>query len=228
MLTKKKKLSRKEIKEDKLVETYYKTLSFFEDNKQRVLLYAGVLAAVIVGVYFYSNYQKENNIRAGEQLARIMQIYDAGNYLEAIEGRQGTDIVGLKQIVEEYGGTENGETAKIYLANSYNFLGKFDEALNFYKDYSGDNDLLEAAALAGEAGIYASTDEHEKAADLYRKASQVFRENVNNSEYLLKAAVNYIEAGDNEEAKNLLERIKEDYTGTTAFREADKYLAIVD
>lgn len=228
MLTKKKKLSRKEIKEDKLVETYYKTLSFFEDNKQRVLLYAGVLAAVIVGVYFYSNYQKENNIRAGEQLARIMQIYDAGNYLEAIEGRQGTDIVGLKQIVEEYGSTENGETAKIYLANSYNFLGKFDEALNFYKDYSGDNDLLEAAALAGEAGIYASRDEHEKAADLYRKASQVFRENVNNSEYLLKAAVNYIEAGDNEEAKNLLERIKEDYTGTTAFREADKYLAIVD
>ena len=67
-----------------------------------------------------------------------MNLYDQGSYLEAIEGRPSQNIIGLKKIVEDYGSTENGETAKIYLANSYDMLGKPDEALKYYSDYDGD------------------------------------------------------------------------------------------
>src|SRR4030042_6224138 len=173
MLTKKKKLSKKAIKEDKLVTYYYKVYNYFNENKNRIGMYAGGLLVVIAAIYFYVNNKAENNVQAGIQLARVMGLYDAGAYLEAIEGRQGTNIVGLKKIIADYGSTENGETAKIYLANSYQMLGKIEEAFKSYEDYGGNNKIFKATGLSGEAGYYAYKKEYEEAADLYLKASRV-------------------------------------------------------
>ncbi len=228
MLTKKKKLSKKEIKEDKLVTYYYKAFNYFNENKSRIGIYAGGLAVVIVAIYFYMSNKAENNNQAGIQLSRVMNLYDAGAYLEAIEGRQGTNIVGLKKIVSEYGSTENGETAKIFLANAYQMLGNVEEAFKYYEDYSGSNNIFKAAALSGEAGYYVDKKEFDKAADLYLSASRVAKENVLNPEYMLKAAINYIDAGQKEDAKDLLETIRKDYQTSTAFREVDKYLTLVN
>jgi tetratricopeptide (TPR) repeat protein len=228
MLTKKKKLSKREIKEDKLVTTYYKVYNYFNENKNRIGMYAGGLLVVIAAIYFYMNNKAENNEQAGIQLSRVMGLYDAGAYLEAIEGRQGTNIVGLKKIVSDYGSTENGEIAKVYLANSYQMLGNIEEAYKYYEDYSGSSKIFKASALSGEAGYYANKKEYEKAADLYRSASRVSKENVSNPEYMLKAAINYIDAGNKEEAKDLLETIRKDFQTSTAFREVDKYLALVN
>ncbi len=228
MLTKKKKLSRKEIKEDKLVTSYYQAQSFVVENKSRLLAYAGVLVVIILAVIYYVNHKKEVNQEAGVALSRVIDSYDRGAYLEAIEGKAGTEVMGLKKIVEEYDGTENGETAKIYLANSYNSLGKFDEAFNYYKDYTGDISMLKAASLAGQAGYYAYKKEFEKAADLYRDAAHVSKYNVDNPDFLLKSAINYINAGKKEQAKDLLTTIKKDYKTSTASREADRYLALVE
>ena len=228
MLTKKKKLSKREIKEDKLVTTYYKVYNYFNENKNRIGMYAGGLLVVIAVIYFYMNNKAENNLQAGIQLSRVMGLYDAGAYLEAIEGRQGTNIVGLKKIVSDYGSTENGEIAKVYLANSYQMLGNIEEAYKYYEDYSGSSKIFKASALSGEAGYYANKKEYEKAADLYRSASRVTKENVSNPEYMLKAAINYIDAGNKEEAKDLLETIRKDFQTSTAFREVDKYLALVN
>ncbi len=228
MLTKKKKLSKREIKEDKLVTTYYKVYNYFMENKNRLGMYAGGLAIAVLAIYFYLSNKASNNEIAGTQLGRVLAIYDAGSYLEAIEGRQGTNIVGLKKIVSDYGSTNNGEIAKIYLANAYQMLGKVEEAFDLYKDYGGSNEIFKATALAGEAGYYAYKKDFEKAADLYLRASRVSKANVLNPDYMLKAAVNYIEAGNKEEAKDLLETIRKDYQTSTAFRDVDRYLTLTN
>lgn len=225
MLTKKKKLSRKEIKEDKLVSTYYKAYGYFEENRSRVVTAVVILLAVIALVYFYINNRIENNNIAGIQLSRVMTLYDQGSYFEAIEGREGTDIVGLKQIVENYGSTENGELAKIYLANAYNFLGRNDEALEFYEDYSGGNEIFKATSLAGQAGIHSFNEDFETAADLFLKASRVSESNPLNAEYMLNAGISFLKSGNEDEAKELFETIKEDFPTSTAFREVDRYLS---
>ena len=228
MLTKKKKLSKKQIKEDKLVLTYYKALSYFQENQSRIIIYGLAFAALVVLVFVYIQGKAENNLKAGNELTNVMNLYDNGSYLEAIQGKPGTNIVGLKKIVEDYGSTENGETAKIYLANSYFMLDKLDDAFKYYKDYDGSIDIFKSAALAGQAGYYAYKNDFEKAADLYRQASRVSKQDVSNPDYMLKAGINYIKAGKKDEAKDVLEKIKKDYTTSTAFREADKYLALVD
>ena len=211
MLKKQKKLVRKEIKEDKLVEVYYKSRSYFEENQSKIFMYIGVLAVVVIAVIMYMNYRSGQNEEAGMHLSKVMDMYDQGDYLGAIEGKKDVKLLGLKEIVAEYGSTNNGETAKIYLANSYANLGKPEEALKYYEDYSGDIDIFIAASLAGQAGYYSIKNEYEKAADLYLKASKVSKNDAMNSDYLFQAAVNYFEAGDKEQAKNLLQTIKDDY-----------------
>jgi tetratricopeptide (TPR) repeat protein len=227
MLQKQKKLSKKEIKEDKLLKLYKTAVLFFEKYKNKIFIYAGVLVAVAAIVYFYVNQKSESNEKAGLELSRVMPLYDQGAYLEAIEGRQGTNIIGLKKLVEDFGGSENGETAKIYLANSYAFLGNYDEAFKYYTDYSGSIDYFEAASLAGQAGFYAVKEDFEKAANLYLKASKMSKINSQNPDYLLNAGIYYLKAGEKEEAKILFNRIKDDYATSLAYREVDKYLSMI-
>jgi len=228
MLSKKKKLSKKEIKEDKLVSLMVNVENFYEDYKSKIVLYGGILIVASIAAYFYVNQQKAANEEAGLHLSRVMQIFDSGSYLEAIEGRQGTNIIGLKRVVEEYGSTENGETAKIYLAGAYSYLGNYQEAFKYYEDYSGSIDIYKASALAGMAGYYATKKDYQKAADLYKEAAGAAEINAQNPDYLLDAAVNYYNAGDTEEAKILLEKIKEDYATSEARKQVDKYLALVE
>ena len=228
MLSKKKKLSKKEIKEDKLVSLMVMVENFYEDYKSKIVLYSGILIVAALAAYFYVNQQKVANEEADLHLSRVMQIFDSGSYLEAIEGRQGTNIIGLKQVVEEFGSTENGETAKIYLAGAYSYLGNYQEAFKYYEDYSGSIDIYKASALAGMAGYYATKKDYQKAADLYKDAAGAAEINAQNPDYLLDAAVNYYNAGDTEEAKILLEKIKEDYATSEARKQVDKYLALVE
>ncbi|MGQ9797976.1 MAG: tetratricopeptide repeat protein [Ignavibacterium sp.] len=223
MLTKKKKLTKKEIKEDKLVEFYYKTQSYIVENKNKVLMYLGAFAIVVVGVIFFLNYRSSRNEEAGKLLSRVMDLYDQGSYLEAIEGKQGTNLVGLKKIVEDYGSTENGETAKIYLANAYAFLGQYDKAFDLYESYGGSNDIYKAAALAGQAGYYANKRDYEKAANLFKKAANVSEINPSRSDYLLRAGINFMKAGQKDEARALFQIIKDDYKTSTAFAQVDRY-----
>jgi tetratricopeptide (TPR) repeat protein len=228
MIAKKKKLSRREIKEDKLVTTYYNTREFLENNSRTIMIYAGVIIAVAAVVFFYVNNKQQNNEAAALQLSRIMPVYDSGAYLEAIEGRPGTNVVGLKKIVDDYGSTENGETAKIYLANAYNLLGKYDEAFDVFEDYGGGIDLYKATALAGQAGYYATKGEYDKAADLYRKASRISKTNAMNADYILKSGINYLQAGKHSDAKDMFEMINKEYQTSSAFREVEKYMALVN
>ena len=227
MLQKKKKLSRKEIKQDKLVDLLYNAEKYFEKYKNKIFTYAVVVVVAAAAVYFYINQKSESNEKAGLELSRIMSLYDQGAYLEAIEGKQGSNIIGLKRIIEEYDGTENGETAKIYLANCYSYLGNYDEAIKYYEDYSGSIDYFKAASLAGQAGYYASQENYDKAADLYLEASKMSNVNSQNPDYLLNAGIFYLKAGNKEEAKILFDKIKEDYVTSLANREVDKYLALI-
>jgi TolA-binding protein len=224
MIGKKKKITKKELQEDKLVATFYKSQGFIEENKQKLLLGLGAIALVILAIVWYANKKSEDNLIASSQLSQILPIYEQGQYQKAIDGEPGTQLVGLKNIVDNYGSTEQGELAKIYLAHSYYFLGDYENALEYFTDYSGNSKLHKSSAFAGEAACYEQMNEFDKAASLYKKAADTYKLEAQTADFLLNAGINYIKSGNNSEAKRVLESIKNDYNTTPAARELDKYL----
>ena len=224
MLKKKKKLTKKAIKEDKLVTSFNNTLAFIDEYRSKIMLYGGVVLVIVFLIIFFVNRNIQLNQQAGLELSRMVTIYDSGSYLEAINGKPGTKLIGLKKIVEDYSGTKNGETAKIYLANSYNFLGKYDEAFKYFKDYDGNINMYKAASLAGQGDYYASKKDYAKAGDYFEKAAHINELVALNPEYLLKAGINYLFAGNKTKAKEVLNNIKTDYKTFTVSNQVDKYL----
>jgi TolA-binding protein len=228
VLAKKKKLSKKQIKEDKLVTGYYEAQKFYEENQTKIFTIVGVLAVVIIAVFWYTSKVEQENKAASTELARVIAIYEAGNYAEAIDGQPGTNINGLRQIVNNYGGSEQGEVARLYLANALYAIGQIDEAYEEFDNFSGSNSILAASAFAGKAACYEVKGQFEDASDNYAKAAKLDETNPQNSDYLLKAAKNAINAENKEDAEDILKTIKKDYKNSTAAREADKYLAYIE
>ena len=228
MLSKRKKLSRKEIKEDGLITFYYKAVGLYGTYKQYFLIGGVAVIAIAAILFFYMNQKKSSNERANVELSRVIPAFDAGMYLESIEGNAQSKVMGLKKIVAEYGNSENGEIAKVYLGHAYFYLGKVDDALKNYEDYDGSNDLFKAAAFAGEASCYEDKNDFEKAAELYRKASSVSEENALNPQYLLFSGIDLLKIKKTAEAKEIFERVKKDFPTTASGREVERYLAQVE
>ncbi|MBK7106054.1 MAG: tetratricopeptide repeat protein [Ignavibacteriae bacterium] len=224
MIGKKKKLSKKEIQEDKLVTSFYKTQGFFEKNQQYLLIGVGIIAAIVLAVFWYNSKVEDDNLQATTQLASIIPLYENGQYQKAIDGEPGTNVVGLTSIVDNYGSTEQGEIAKMYLANCYFSLGNYQKAMEFYSDYSGDSDLYKASSLAGQAACNEMLGNYEDAADDYEKASKIVKIESQSATYLLSAGKNYLKSNSAEKAKELFEKIKNDYKNTTSAREIDRFL----
>ena len=227
MLAQKKKLGKKQIKEDKLVTYYSKALEYYDDNKNQVVIALGVVIAVIAAIVYLSSTAQTEDIEASAELAKVAPLFESGNYQAAIDGNPAGNIPSLQQVATKYSGTEQGELARLYLAHSYYFMGDYDNAMKNYDDYSGDNTLFKAAALAGKASIHEVREEYSKAAKLFKDAAYLYQNNPSNSQYLLNAAINYLKSKDFGDAKNLLEKIKEDYPNSPAAREVDRYLARV-
>ena len=224
MLAKKKKLTRKEIKEDKLVTSFYEAQEFYKKYQKQILIAVGVIAAIVIAVIVYNNKIADENQQAATALSRIMPSYKSGNYKEAIEGKPGTNVIGLRQIVENYGGSEEGEVARIFLAHSYYMLGKYQQALKEYEDYSGSIDLFRSTAFAGTGACYEALGDNEKAADKFREAAFVTKDNPQNAGYLLEAGIDYRSIGKAEKAKKYFRIIKKEYSKTDVGKKIDQYL----
>ena len=230
MLKPKKKISKKEIKQDTLITAYAKVTSFYEQNKKYISYGTTALVVLIIGIIIYTNNRRANNEKAAAELGKVFAIYDmAANdikqYKIAIEGQPERGIIGLKSIVDNYGNSESGELARFYLANAYMNLGQYDEAIKQYDSFSTDNDLLKASALAGLASCYEVKNEYSKAAANFEKAGNLISNPNTTPEYLSAAARCYGSAGEKEKAITMLKKIKKEYPTSSAAREADRYLS---
>ncbi|HLF15425.1 MAG TPA: tetratricopeptide repeat protein [Bacteroidota bacterium] len=227
MLNPKKKLVKKELKQDTLLTTYVKTSGFYYENKKYVnyaLTGLVILAGVIV---IFINNRRSNNEKAGVELSRVMTVIDAAPadpaaLRGAIDGQPEQGILGLKAIVENYGGTDAGELAQYYLAGAYYRLGDWANALEHYSSFSAGDRLLDAGARAGAAASHEAMKQYADAAELYEEAVKIQPDGVTAPEYLNSAARCYGAAGKPEEAVRLLKILKEAYPKSTHARDAER------
>ncbi len=225
MLRAQKKISKRVIKEDTLVTTYFKAQTWYDENKKRISTIGGVVLVAVLALWFYSNNMRANNERATTDLAKVFSFYDNGQYLIAINGIPERNIAGLQSIVDNYGSTNAGNIAKFYLANSYYNTQEFDKALKYFDDFSGSTSFLTNSALAGMGACYEAKGDFKNAAENYEKAALKNAEDPNAADNLTNAARNFGRAGEKDRAVELLKRVKRDYPTSTAARDVDRYIA---
>jgi tetratricopeptide (TPR) repeat protein len=224
MLKPKKKLTKKELKQDTLVTTYAQVTSFYDTHKKQINIGITALVVVIIATMIFLKNRAENNDLATTQLSAIHQYYDNGQYQLAIDGAPDRNLVGLKAIVDKYGSSPAGDLARFYLADAYYQLGKYSEALEAFKDCSPSTNVLKASRYAGIAACYEALNDYKNAARAFEDAAG--KEDTDNAiaEQLSSAAHNYALAGEKSNALDLFKRIKKNYPTTTAGRDADRFI----
>ena len=105
MLKPKKKISKRELKQDALLTTYVQVTSFYERYKKQISIGITALVVVVIALVVFFKNRADNNERALTQLASIHAVYDAGQFQQAIDGVPSQNLSGLKSIVDNYGGT---------------------------------------------------------------------------------------------------------------------------
>jgi tetratricopeptide (TPR) repeat protein len=225
MLSPKKKISKRELKEDALVTTYVKITSFYEKNKKNISIAVTVVAVLVIASVVYLKNRADNGERAATQLGEVFSLYDNGQYQQAIDGVPERNITGLKSIVENYGSLEAGDYARFYLANAYYHLGKYDLALDQFKDFSPTDNFLAVSRLSGIASCYEATGKYQQAAENFEKAASKYPQDVNAAENMSNAARDYGKAGEKEKAIELYTKLKNNYPTSTFARDADRFIA---
>ena len=226
MLKSRKKITKKELKQDKLVTWYFKVSEQAQKYQRQII--TGVIClivAVLLVFFLFIKPNQENDKLASTALGNISAFYDYKQYQMAMEGLPERNIIGLKRIVSDYGSTKAGEIAKIYLGNCYFAMGDYDNALQNYNDFGGKEKMFKVAALVGKATVYEAKGQNAEAATAFEEAATKDKDNVQVSEIYLNAAKNYALSGNKKKAVELIEKIKTDYPTSTVSRESDRYLA---
>lgn len=225
MLQPKKKITKKEMKEDALISSYVKATTFYEENKKNISVGFTALVVIVAAVFFYLKNKSDDNERATTELSKVYSYYDNGQYQIAIDGVKERNVIGLKAIAEEYGSTRAGSMAKLYLGNCYFALGNFTDALKEYEDFSPEGELLTVSRYAGIGSCNEALGNFKEAAENFEKAASKYSNDLNAAENFNAAARNYAAAGMKEQALDLYRKIKKNYPTTTFAREADRHIA---
>lgn len=213
MLKARKKITHKEIKKDKLVTAYFEFKEWFNkaENKKRIYTVGGIILVIAVLIFFYMSNKKAKNEDAEVKLSAVITIYDQNSYQQALDGDPAQNIMGLNEIIDKYGSTESGETAKLYAGNCYFNLNDLDNALKLFEDYSGSNDIIKASCLSGIGAVYEAKGDLKKAGEYFEKAANVNKDIVINPENLYYAVRAYTQAGDKEGANRVYVILKNEY-----------------
>ncbi len=200
---------RQELREDKVVTAYARTMTLAEEQKGLLIAAAAGIVVIFLGVLGFTYYQANQGSRADDLLGAVLPLYEEGSYQEALDGTAETP--GLLEIADDYGSTGAGNLARFYAASALFELGRAEEAAEQWAAYDGGDDLLGASAIAGRAAVAEMDGDHAEAADLYRRAARTYENAATAPAYYLDAARNYEAAGSYDAARAAYEAITEDY-----------------
>lgn len=214
------RITKKEMKEDKLVTTAFKLSEWFQKHLSQVLMVAGGVVLVAVVVFFVFSSRSRRNQKAADLFGRATMEFQAGNASQAI-----TD---LHTVIEKYGGTKSAGPAAFYLATAYFYAKDYATARTtfqrFMEEYSEDP-LSLASAQAGIAECDMQNGAFGAAGDNFIKAVSLKPDGMLAPQYLLSAGRAYVKAGQKEKAKQVFQRLLDQYPDSKEAQRAKEQLA---
>lgn len=153
-----------------------KLVAFFKNNEKVIYgVLLGILVVVILIVALFRFIITPRNQKAAEAIMAPIEQFTIGlstgdslSFATALEGNEETD--GFLTIIDEYGSTKTGNTAKYYAALCYLQQHNYDEALDMLLKYKkkDQNVWYSAQMLIGD--IYDEQGDVENAKKYYKHA----------------------------------------------------------
>ena len=158
-----------------------KTEAFFEKNKKALIGCVVAVIVIIAGIILCNTYYlKPRAEKASTELAKSQELFDQQQYEKALPGFQ--------KVADEYGSTDAGNLAQLYIGICQANLGKWQEAVNALESFSGQDDQMVSPAAEGALGnAYANLNQLDKAVEHLKKAAKMADNNTLSPVYLIQA-----------------------------------------
>jgi outer membrane protein assembly factor BamD (BamD/ComL family) len=215
MLRPKKKLHRKEIKEDALVTRYFQLRQIYDQYRNTVNTVVIVLLALVLIGLLMGRSRRKTEIRAQGELGVAQQslyMNDPGLVIQKMDA-----------VTKKFAGTRAAGDAVFFAANALFETGDMKEAdrhYALYLDKYGENPNFCASSLAGRAAVAETEKRNEEAAQFYAQAANRFDRLYTAPFYLKESARCSMAAGDVKSAKTSLEALEKRYPESQVIEES--------
>jgi len=221
MLKARKKMTKKEIKEDKFVETALNARAYVEENYKKVTIIVATLFGILILIMGYRYVLSMNEERSSALLGQAQLEYQNLNYPKAKEF--------INRLIEEYSGTDAADQGQFLLANLFFQEDNIEQAkINFkeFIDSYGGSSILVASGIAGYAACLEKEGNRIEAAEYYERAQKESPDFVEAANYLYLAGLNYLADGNTEKASAMFQKIVDDYESSNRKEDAQAKLII--
>jgi tetratricopeptide (TPR) repeat protein len=202
MLKPKRKITRQELKEDKLVKTTLQIKNYFEEHNQQLFYILAGLLIIILLIMWYRHSNQKTSQEASAQLGIAQIEFTNANYENATNR--------LQNLIKDYSGTDEAKQGLFLLANIYYQYRDYTKARDYFKQfvdsYSGSNILL-ASGYAGLAACHETEHNFTEAGKLYEQAAKIAGDFIEADDYAYLAGICFKKAGEIDQAKKQFKKL---------------------
>ncbi len=210
------RVKKRELKEDKLVTTYFQARDYFETHSGNILKIGGAAVLIIVLAVFWIRSKSNAEYQASYELGVALMVSQQADPAAVSDQ--------FAQIADRYAGTAAGNEALLYAAQTKLVAGQTEEALEAYETYlkkGRKEKYLFPAALAGKAACLENLGRFREAAEAYLAAAAARKDLFIAPRYHLDAARCFRLAGEPERAQEQYNLVKTRYADTPFSQEAE-------
>jgi len=215
-----KRFSKKEIKEDKLVTTAFRTSEYIQKNPTPFIVGGVIVGVLFAAVLLFMWSSDKKQTESDKLLARAR--------IEMEMGQADLAVADLETLADSYPGSNAGLNGTLVLANYYFGKDDYENAKKYFEIAASgntDDQLRLANANSGLAACYAMTGDYVKSAQYYKLSADVYPERIWAPEQLKWSIHYYIMAGDTASAISTINELNKKYETSTEAMESKKTLA---
>ncbi len=222
MLKAQKKMTKKELKRDPLLDTMVRTQTFYEDNKKRIHGIGGGFIAIALIIFLLSFLHQSNETEAAILLGKAQAEFEDRNFDKSRQF--------LEYLIDGYTGTTSGDQGIFLLANINYQEKKYAEARELFQkfvdNYSGSNILL-SSGYAGLGACYEAEGNYGEAAKAFLQAWKAADDFPEAHDYLYNAAIDFEFAGDIQKATEYYNKLIDEYPDSSHLFDARAKIAML-
>lgn len=221
-------MSKKE--ENKVVETAEvlqdKVISaeqWAEKNPKIILGALAVVVVIVAGYFGYRYWIDQRNAEAQSEMFQAVRYFEMDSLDIAFNGDG--NILGFDNIIKDYGMTKAANLANFYAGAICLKQGKYSLALYYLEDFKANDILVQARAYSLQGDAHMELKAYSDAAAAYHRASNHEPNKYFTPTYLMKEALAYELAGQNNDAINTYDRLINEFADSNEYQNARKYRA---